>query len=67
MEEKQTLKSVIGNTQDAQELIESTEPEQYKLVGTVLGDKIRIDSVIGQGGMSIVYKGTHLVLNRSRN
>jgi serine/threonine protein kinase/Flp pilus assembly protein TadD len=35
-----------------------------KLVGTTLDNKIQIESLIGQGGMSVVYRGTHLVLNR---
>ena len=50
---------------------EITGPEQPfenrtdKLVGTILDHKIQIESLIGQGGMSVVYRGTHLVLNRA--
>ena len=65
MDQEQTLKTDFKRIPHAQtEPLESNEPLDYKLVGTLLDDKIRIDSVIGQGGMGVVYKGTHLVLNR---
>jgi len=35
-----------------------------KLIGTIIGEKIQIESLIGQGGMSIVYQGRHLALDR---
>ncbi len=50
-----------------QEITLSDEPFQNssdKLVGTILDGKIQIESLIGQGGMSVVYKGTHQVQNR---
>lgn len=34
------------------------------LVGTTLDNRYRIDSIIGRGGMSTVYKAQHLFLNR---
>lgn len=33
-------------------------------VGTVLDGKLRLDRVIGEGGMGVVYAGTHLRLDR---
>jgi serine/threonine-protein kinase len=65
VEELKTLKVDHLAVNDAQ-----TQPEQTSgrpacgLVGTILDGKIQIDSLVGQGGMSVVYKGTHLVLNR---
>jgi serine/threonine-protein kinase len=35
-----------------------------ELIGRVIDDKYRIDSVIGSGGMGAVFRGTHLQLQR---
>lgn len=35
------------------------------LIGTVLKDTYRVESLIGEGGMGVVYKVTHLPLNRT--
>ncbi len=35
-----------------------------KLLGTIVAEKYRIDKVLGSGGLGIVYKGQHLLLNR---
>lgn len=36
-----------------------------KLLGTIIAEKYRIDKVLGAGGLGIVYKGQHLLLNRA--
>ena len=45
-----------------------SEPEQdaidYPLIGTVFADKYEIISVLGSGGMSDVYKASHLLLKK---
>jgi len=41
------------------------DPGTDDLVGHVLDDRYRIDARIGQGGMGAVYRGTHLLMERS--
>jgi serine/threonine-protein kinase len=36
----------------------------FRLVGTVVDEKYRIDRVLGEGGMGVVYAGTHLFLGQ---
>ena len=38
--------------------------ENDPLVGAVLGDRYRIDSFLSSGGMGVVYKGRHVVLDK---
>jgi serine/threonine protein kinase len=38
--------------------------EDLKRVGTILGGRYRIQDVIARGGMSTVYRGSHLTLGR---
>jgi serine/threonine protein kinase len=42
-----------------------TDIREDSLIGTTLDNRYRIDSVIGRGGMSTVYKAQHLFLNRA--
>ena len=34
------------------------------LIGTTLGDRFKVDGVLGAGGMSVVYRATQLVVDR---
>src|SRR5262249_11718587 len=36
-----------------------------ELLGTILADKYKIVSIIGRGGMSVVYKGIHELMDRT--
>lgn len=36
----------------------------YRLVGSVIADKYRIDEVVDRGGFSVVYRGYHLALRQ---
>jgi eukaryotic-like serine/threonine-protein kinase len=40
-------------------------PDYPSLVGTLIADKYRIDRLLGQGGMGLVYAATHLDLARA--
>jgi eukaryotic-like serine/threonine-protein kinase len=42
----------------------SMRPDYPSLVGTLVADKYRIDHLLGQGGMGLVYAATHLDLAR---
>jgi serine/threonine protein kinase len=39
-------------------------PNEEPLLGVVLGDRYRVDELIGSGGMGLVYKATHLLIGR---
>lgn len=41
-------------------------PAQSSLVGQLLGEKYRIEQQIGQGGFGVVYRATHLGLDKLR-
>jgi serine/threonine-protein kinase len=40
-------------------------PPEDKLIGTVFADRYEIVSVLGKGGMSVVYKARHKLMNRT--
>ena len=39
--------------------------DEEPLIGVVLGDRYRVDSLIGSGGMGLVYRATHLLIGRT--
>ncbi|HEY4182620.1 MAG TPA: protein kinase [Kofleriaceae bacterium] len=41
------------------------DDDGHALLGTVIEGRYRLDSVIGRGGMGLVYKASHLTLRRS--
>lgn len=41
------------------------ENEREQLIGTTIDNRYRIDAYIGAGGMSVVYKATHLMMART--
>jgi formylglycine-generating enzyme required for sulfatase activity/serine/threonine protein kinase len=38
-----------------------TKPDPLKIVGTIIGEKYRIDKLVGEGGFALVYRAEHLV------
>jgi formylglycine-generating enzyme required for sulfatase activity len=38
--------------------------DPLQLVGTTIGDKYAVESVVGEGGFAIVYRATHLIWKR---
>jgi serine/threonine-protein kinase len=38
--------------------------DPFRLLGTVVADKYRVDRVVGEGGFGVVYGGTHLLLGQ---
>jgi hypothetical protein len=41
-----------------------TEGKDHPLVGQIIGDRYRIDALLGEGGMGAVFRATHLGLGR---
>ncbi len=50
------MTSVLDNEPPA---AEAGEGDSFRVVGTVLNDKYRVDRFLGEGGMGTVYAGTH--------
>src|SRR5262245_5892465 len=39
--------------------------DAFRLVGTVLDGKFRVDKAVAEGGFGVVYRGVHLALERT--
>src|SRR4051794_16349819 len=39
-------------------------PDPLRLVGTTIAEKYAIESVVGEGGFSVVYRAMHLIWRR---
>ena len=42
----------------------SDSPDPLGLIGSVVDQKYRVDSVVGEGGFSVVYRAEHVIWNQ---
>ncbi len=42
----------------------ATVDDRFRAVGATLNDELRIDAVVAEGGFGLVYRATHLGLDR---
>ena len=45
-------------------LLRESRPDSKDLVGRIIGNRLRIIEVIGQGGQATIYRSDHLLMNR---
>src|ERR1700676_1141812 len=66
-QDAETISSVIGGPlDDSADVIELTQSQRQidRLLGTTIAGKLEILSVLGNGGMSIVYLARHTLMDR---
>jgi serine/threonine-protein kinase len=56
--------SLPGDSSSELALPEAFPPGLEQRVATELGDRYRIDGVVGRGGMGVVFRGFHLLMKR---
>ena len=69
LEEQIKSENVVFNDVDGQRTVTETTPKNEpqvadQLLDTIFAQKFRVTDLLGQGGMSVVYRAVHLAMNK---